>query len=206
MRLATHLHLEILTASGQCRNGGMTGGPLRLVQGIAQPESALPDCCQCDRTITLRQRSMLASARWSATLRQLSPSPHAMPPLAEIQSPAWLRLRAERRYAPWCANPKGKVGMNRPTCPTCDSKPIAAFFKPRFSCPSCGTVLSSDLRLVSLIESCAGALLWFLLAAAIKNVDPFSHWPFGLVLLLIVPPAALVHWAVLCRFLTLRTV
>jgi hypothetical protein len=44
-----------------------------------------------------------------------------------------------------------------------------------------------------------------LIAAAMKTTPLFESWSFTQVLLLLVVPAGLVHWAVLCRFLKLRS-
>jgi hypothetical protein len=94
--------------------------------------------------------------------------------------------------------------MDRPTCPSCGAKPLAAFFKPRFQCPRCRAQLSSDLRIVSLIEWGVGIIPAMLIAAALKTADLFAGWSFAQVLLLLVVPACVIHWAVLCRYLKLR--
>lgn len=94
--------------------------------------------------------------------------------------------------------------MNRPTCPRCGAKPGAAFFKPRFQCPSCGAHLSSGLRTVSVIEWALGIGPVMLTAAALKTAEWFAGWSFAQVLLLLLVPAAVVHWLVLCRYLTLQ--
>ncbi|WP_157522487.1 hypothetical protein [Mitsuaria sp. 7] len=94
--------------------------------------------------------------------------------------------------------------MNRPTCPHCGANPVIAFFRPNFQCPACGTELSSDLRLLSVIECVVGLIPLILLAAAIKTVDAFAEWPFAGVMALLIVPAGFVHWAVLSQFLKLR--
>ena len=94
--------------------------------------------------------------------------------------------------------------MTRPTCPRCGTKPIVAFFKPSFQCPTCGTRLSSDLRMVSLVEWAIGIAPVMLLAAALKKADVFASWSFAQVLLLLLVPAGVIHWAVLCQYLKLR--
>lgn len=81
--------------------------------------------------------------------------------------------------------------------------PLAAFFKPRFTCPACGVRLSSDLRIVSFVEWLVGIGPFMLIAAALLKTELFSGWSFAQVLLLLSIPACVVHWAVLCRYLKL---
>ena len=97
----------------------------------------------------------------------------------------------------------GLESMKRPTCPHCKAKPIAAFFKPRFSCPACGTQLSSDLRLISFVEWLVGIGPLLLFAAALAKTETLAGWSFSQVLLLLLVPACVIHWAVLCRCLKL---
>lgn len=93
--------------------------------------------------------------------------------------------------------------MNRPTCPHCGAKPIAAFVKPQFTCPGCQSRLSSNLRVVSFVEWLVGIGPVLLIAAALLKTETFAGWSFAQVLLLLFVPACVVHWAVLCRFLKL---
>ena len=58
--------------------------------------------------------------------------------------------------------------------------------------------------MVSFIELAIGVVPVMLVAAALKTVDSFANWSFAQVLLLLVIPAAVVHWAVLCRYVKLR--
>ena len=93
--------------------------------------------------------------------------------------------------------------MSRPTCPHCVAAPLAAFFKPRFNCPACGTPLSSNLRTVSLVEWLVGIGPVLLIAAALLKTDALGGWSFAQVLLLLFVPACVVHWVVLSRYLRL---
>lgn len=95
------------------------------------------------------------------------------------------------------------LGMAGPTCPNCGAKPLAAYFKPHFDCPSCNARLSSNLRAVSLVEWAVGVLPVFLIAAALLQTEKFASWSFAQVLLLLFLPACVVHWMVLCRYLKL---
>jgi len=97
----------------------------------------------------------------------------------------------------------GLQQMNRPVCPQCGAAPLAAFFKPRFNCPSCGASLSSNLRAVSLVEWLVGAGPVMLIAAALLKAEAFKGWSFAQVLLLLLVPACVVHWMVLRRYLRL---
>lgn len=93
--------------------------------------------------------------------------------------------------------------MTRPTCPHCGATPFAAFFKPRFNCTACHTHLSSNLRLVSLVECLVGIGPVLLMAAALLKSDALKGWTFAQVLLILFIPACIVHLVVLCRYLRL---
>jgi uncharacterized protein (DUF983 family) len=93
--------------------------------------------------------------------------------------------------------------MSGPTCPHCGAAPVAAFFKPRFTCSACGTRLSSNLRMVSLVEWLVGIGPLMLIAAALLKTDALREWSFAQALLLLLVPACVVHWAVLRRYLKL---
>jgi len=93
--------------------------------------------------------------------------------------------------------------MSRPTCPHCGAAPLAAFFKPRFICPACGIPLSSNLRIVGLVEWLVGIGPVLLIAAALLKTDALQGWSFAQVLLLLFVPACVVHWVVLRRYLRL---
>jgi len=58
--------------------------------------------------------------------------------------------------------------------------------------------------MVSFIEWAIGIVPVMLVGAALKTADVFATWSFAQVLLLLLVPAAVVHWAVLCRYLKLR--
>jgi hypothetical protein len=58
--------------------------------------------------------------------------------------------------------------------------------------------------MVSFIEWAVGIIPVMLIAAAMKKADVFAGWSFAQVLLLLLVPAGVIHWAVLCRYLKLR--
>lgn len=93
--------------------------------------------------------------------------------------------------------------MDRPTCPSCGAKPLSAYFKPHFTCPSCHVRLHSNLRAVSLVEWAVGIVPVLLIAAALLKIEAFAGWSFAQILLLLFVPACVVHWAVLRRYLKL---
>lgn len=95
------------------------------------------------------------------------------------------------------------LDMTTPACPQCYAKPVAAYFKPHFDCPSCGARLSSNLRAVSLVEWAVGVVPVLLIAAALLQAEAFTSWSFAQVLLLLFLPACVVHWVVLRRYLKL---
>ena len=96
--------------------------------------------------------------------------------------------------------------MNRPACPRCSAKSLAAFVKPRFTCPVCQARLSSNLRVVSFVEWLVGIGPVLLIAAALAKTEALAGWSFPQVLLLLFVPACAIHWAVLCRYLKLTEV
>jgi hypothetical protein len=57
---------------------------------------------------------------------------------------------------------------------------------------------------VSFIEWAVGIVPVMLIAAELKRADLFASWSFAQVLLLLLVPAGVIHWAVLCRYLKLR--
>lgn len=93
--------------------------------------------------------------------------------------------------------------MSRPTCSRCGAPPLIAFIKPRFTCPACHAQLSSNLRVISLVEWLVGIGPVLLIAAALSKNDMFAEWSFSQALLLLFVPAFVVHWAVLCQYLRL---
>jgi hypothetical protein len=58
--------------------------------------------------------------------------------------------------------------------------------------------------MVSFIEWIVGIVPVMLIAAAMKNAPLFASWSFAQVLLLLLLPAGLIHWAILCQYLKLR--
>ena len=93
--------------------------------------------------------------------------------------------------------------MAAPTCPNCGAKPLAAYFKPHFDCPSCGARLRSNLRAVSLIEWAVGVVPVYLVTAALLQIEVFASWSFAQVLMLLFLPACVVHGMVLRHYLKL---
>jgi hypothetical protein len=93
--------------------------------------------------------------------------------------------------------------MNQPTCPRCGATPRAAFVQPRFTRSTCRSRLSSNLRVVSLVECLVGIGPLVLVAAALLKIDALRQWSFTPVLLLLLVPACVVHCVVLGRYLKL---
>jgi hypothetical protein len=58
--------------------------------------------------------------------------------------------------------------------------------------------------MVSFVEWIVGIVPVMLIAAAMKQAPLFTSWSFAQVLLLLLVPAGVIHWAVLCRYLKLR--
>jgi hypothetical protein len=59
--------------------------------------------------------------------------------------------------------------------------------------------------MVSFIEWAIGIVPVLLIAAGLKTAEWFANWSFPQVLLLLLVPAGVIHWVVLCRYLKLRT-
>jgi uncharacterized protein (DUF983 family) len=94
--------------------------------------------------------------------------------------------------------------MSRPKCPNCGAKPYAAFFKSKLRCPLCGTELESDLTLVSFVESLVCVVPVYLLIAQIEKALSLNGSQNTFAALLLLPIALVIHWAIVCRFVSLR--
>lgn len=89
----------------------------------------------------------------------------------------------------------------RPSCPKCGAKPIAAFLKPAFACPRCGTRLISNLRWVSFLEWIIGGVPFFLIAWFIHL---FTRWSYVEIVSLLFLPVCIVHVVVIAKFVLLE--
>ena len=95
--------------------------------------------------------------------------------------------------------------MKAPKCPTCGHLPLAAFFRPSFKCSQCGANLSSNLRLVSLIEWLIGSGIFVLIVFALHERDTFRSRSYVELMSLLFLPACLIHAAVLVKFVRLQS-
>jgi hypothetical protein len=93
--------------------------------------------------------------------------------------------------------------MMAPSYPKCSTRPLAAFVKPHFKCPQCGSHLSSNLRVVSLVEWLVGVIPLMLVAAALLKTNIFTAWSYAQLMLLPLVPLCVIHWVVICRYLIL---
>ena len=57
--------------------------------------------------------------------------------------------------------------------------------------------------MIGLVEALATVVPLYLAIAAVANLWPGSEWATVLAALLLLVPAGIIHWAVLCRYLTI---
>ena len=94
--------------------------------------------------------------------------------------------------------------MQRPQCPFCGNKPLAAFLRPSFRCPQCDASLSSNLRVVSLFEWVIGGGIFVVIVFALHGLDVFRGWSYAELMSLLFLPACLIHAVVIVKFVQLR--
>lgn len=93
---------------------------------------------------------------------------------------------------------------DRLSCPNCDHKYIALYFRPRTRCPNCKADVKTDLRKIGIFETLIGVpILWG--SAVLLRIflnDSVGTISYGLLLI----PVLAIHLFVVRKFVTARLV
>lgn len=94
--------------------------------------------------------------------------------------------------------------MERPKCPVCGFGPTMAFARPNFTCPNCGTRLSSNLRFIGFVEWALGSAGVVAVVLALHAIPFFKDWSYIKLLGLLFLPACGIHVLVIAKFVRLE--